>query len=73
MKRVMSIVCLLALGSMFLLSSCFYPEKFQIKINIDKNGDYSFSYDGTLFYLTEEDDKEKIVLNDKDEQTIKKL
>jgi hypothetical protein len=40
---------LFLLGS--IASSCFFPEEFKIKINIDNDGTYSLVYDGILTFV----------------------
>lgn len=32
------------------LTSCFGPEKFTATLNVDKKGDFQFTYDGTVVY-----------------------
>lgn len=39
----------LSLALLF-LSSCFVPEKFSASLSLDKNGSYTFMYDGILVY-----------------------
>lgn len=36
---------------MLLFSGCIVPEIFDIKLNVDKNGRFSFRYEGTLAFL----------------------
>ncbi|HDL15008.1 MAG TPA: hypothetical protein ENH28_02450 [Euryarchaeota archaeon] len=57
-----------------LVSSCLFPEKFEAKININKNGTYSFVYDGILTYvLAKAAEVEQGELSAKDEREIKEL
>ncbi|HDO25048.1 MAG TPA: hypothetical protein ENG95_00200 [Nitrospirae bacterium] len=55
------------------VSSCLFPEKFEAKININKNGTYSFVYDGILTYvLAKAAEVEQGKLSKKDEREIRK-
>ena len=46
MKKV---IWLVAMVSLF-LAGCFLPEKFESKVDIQKDGSYTLSYDGTIAY-----------------------
>jgi hypothetical protein len=73
MKRTSILYGLGALAAILLLSSCFYPETFSAKLNIDKNGSYSFVFDGTLVFLTFEQPKDEPVLTDQDSVKIRQI
>ncbi len=64
-KTFLSVLTLLFL--LGFVSSCLSPEEFEAKININKNGTYSFVYDGILTYVVikaAEVNKEKLTAND---------
>lgn len=75
MKR--SNIFLLVFTLLFLVgfvSSCLFPEKFEAIISLNKNGKYSFVYDGVLTYvLAKAAEVEQGKLSPKDEREIKKL
>ncbi len=48
-NKILAISALLCLT--LLLSSCLFPESFKSSVEIKRNGDFSFSYDGTLTFL----------------------
>lgn len=73
MKRSTALFGLGLLVAIIWLSSCFYPEKFNATLNIDKSGSYSFVYDGTLVFLKFDSEKDEPLLTDQDPQKIKKL
>ena len=62
---------------LFLLNfipSCILPEKFEAKININKNGTFSFVYDGILtFVLARAAEVQQGKLSAKEEREIKQL
>lgn len=55
------------------ITSCLFPEKFDIKININKNGSYSFVYDGILTYVIARAGAVEGKLTAKDERDVKTL
>jgi hypothetical protein len=73
MKRTLVLYGLGVLAAILFLSSCFYPETFTAKLNIDKNGSYSFVFDGTLVFLTFEQPKDEPLLTDQDPVKIRQL
>jgi hypothetical protein len=73
MKRSTAFFGLGLLAAIILLSSCFYPEKFNATLNIDKSGSYNFVYDGTLVFLQFDSEKDEPLLTDQNPQEIKKL
>lgn len=55
------------------LSSCFFPEKFESRINIKKDGTYSLVYDGILTWVLVKAAEVQGKLTAKDEKEIKGL
>lgn len=72
MKRSLVLIGITVLLSM-LLASCFYPEVFNITLNIDKNGAYSFIFDGTLVSITMDQQKDELLLHDHDLKRVQEL
>jgi hypothetical protein len=62
--------CLLAIVG---LSSCFYPETFEVRLNIDKSGAYSFAFDGMLVFLSDNQAADEVLLKDQDPTKIAEL
>lgn len=73
MKRTLVPVGVIALISMLLLSSCFYPETFDTILHIEKNGAYSFVFDGTLVFISQDQQKDEMLFHDKDIEKVKEL
>ena len=75
MKQIKSkLLAIILLLVAFLLSSCLFPEEFKAKVNIDKNGNYTLTYDGILTYvMAKMAEVEQGKLSKKDEQDIKEL
>ena len=48
MRKTLAVAVTLLL--LISLVACIIPEKFIAKINLDKTGEFSFSYDGTLIF-----------------------
>src|ERR1035441_7759774 len=49
-KRFHSITVVIAAVLLLALGGCWIPENFDAKITINKDGSYSFTYDGTLTF-----------------------
>lgn len=65
---------LLVLCSLFiLLSSCIVPEKFDVKINVNKDGTFSFVYDGILTYILAQAASVDGSLSAQDERELKAM
>lgn len=57
-----------------ILSSCLFPEKFEARINVNKDGTYSLTYDGILTWvLAKAAEVQQGKLSAKDEKEIKRL
>jgi hypothetical protein len=65
--------CIVAIFACLFLTSCLVPEEFTSTLNIDKNKQYKFSYDGTVAYGTAlAEIKERGQLSQADNAEIKK-
>lgn len=73
MKRSMVFFGVTVLLPMLLLSSCFYPEVFNITLNIDKTGTYSFVFDGTLVFITMDQEKDEVLLQGQDLKRVQEV
>jgi hypothetical protein len=73
LKRSMVFFGVTVLLPMLLLSSCFYPEVFNITLNIDKTGTYSFVFDGTLVFITMDQEKDEVLLRDQDLKRVQEV
>jgi hypothetical protein len=73
LKRSLVLIGVTVLLSMLLLPSCFYPEVFNITLNIDKTGAYSFVFDGTLVSITMDQQKDESLLHDQDLERAREL
>ena len=62
------IICVLIVA---ILTGCWIPEKFDAKVVINKDGSYTFSYDGTLTYALALAAAQKGELSAKDEADLK--
>lgn len=65
--RVLFFVLLIAL-----LSGCWIPEKFDAKVEVNKDGSYKFTYDGTLTFALALAAAQKGALSAQDEAAFKK-
>jgi len=71
-KRLLALIILLVIS--LSLPSCLFPEEFEAKIDIKKNGQYSLTYDGILTHvLAKMAEVEQGKLTAKDEMEIKKV
>jgi len=48
MKRVIWLI--FGVSLLFLLNGCFVPEQFESKVDIQKDGSYKLTYDGTMIF-----------------------
>ena len=72
MKKLPILTAIIIL--LIVLSSCWFPEKFDSKIAITKDGTYSFVYDGILtFAAVREDIAKGKKLSSKDEKEIREF
>ncbi len=44
------LIWIISIAVAFLFTGCFLPEKFESKVDIQKDGSYTFSYDGTIAF-----------------------
>lgn len=63
------LLCIVSISA----TSCIIPEKFDIKINIKKDGTFSFVYDGILTYVLAKAQSVEGSLSEKDEQNLKAM
>lgn len=72
LNRLFQILVVLLLPLM--LSSCLFPEEFQSKVEINKNGTFTFEYDGVLtFVLGKAEEVKKGKLSPNANKEIEKL
>lgn len=63
---------IVTLGIALLLSGCWIPENFEANITVDKDGSYTFTYDGTLTFALALAAAKKGSLSTKDEAKFEK-
>ncbi|MBC8525418.1 MAG: hypothetical protein ISS28_06405 [Candidatus Cloacimonetes bacterium] len=64
---------LLVFAMTLILVSCFIPEEFTIKIEVNNDGSYSFIYDGILTYLFARAAAIEAPLSEEDEAEMKEI
>lgn len=70
-KLLLKVLCV---SLTFLLSACFFPEKFDSDIQIGKDGSYTFRYDGILTFVMARAEQVKAgKLSAKTDADLKKL
>ena len=74
MKRNLRSLSLVLMTGIFflLLSGCYVPENFDIKVKVNKDGSYVFSYDGTLVNVFALSEAKKGPLSKGDEAGLEK-
>ncbi|MDH2433798.1 hypothetical protein QCD60_14590 [Pokkaliibacter sp. MBI-7] len=68
--RLLSLITTLAMT--MLLSGCWIPEDFDANITVNKDGSYTFAYEGTLTYALALMAAKDGVFSEKDEANLKK-
>ena len=65
--------CLILMIIVLIISSCFVPEKFSVKVQIEKDGTYTFTYDGILTHVFARAAEVEGKLSSKDKKEMKKI
>jgi hypothetical protein len=71
-KRFHSMRLLILSIVLLALTGCWIPEKFDTRVTINKDGSYTFTYDGTLTYAMALAAAQKGALSTKDEAELQK-
>lgn len=50
MKKIHAVSLVLVASTLIALNSCWIPENFKVNVTVNKDGGYTFIYDGTLMY-----------------------
>ena len=72
MKRVRALSLMVIIGMVLLITGCWIPENFEANVTVNKDGSYTFTYDGTLTFALALTAAKEGSLTQKDEAEFEK-
>lgn len=72
-KKLRIFLLVMATSITLLLTGCWIPENFAVNVTVNKDGSYTFAYDGTLIYVPALAATKEGSLTQKDEEALAKL